>query len=262
MKTEAKTVTPFEVKAVREEERTFEGLASTWEIDLGNDRIFPGAFQRTLTDWRQSKRTLPLIDQHDYGSVIRTRLGKLLEAEERPEGLWTKWKIFETNAGNDLLALLREKGVDGLSIGYRVRGEPEYQNGIRMLRDLELIEVSVVHWGMNPGALIDQGSVKSVIDRLSVELSGLEAKHVDRAQRVELRRIASRIGAILRTPDPDDVKGAMSDTEQARLADRIANVRAKVSSADSPQWRGLKSRLNTIRERELVTRIRTGMRYR
>ena len=155
---------PFETKASSIKDRTFEGLASTFgNIDRGGDTVVFGAYRKTLEEWRRSGRSLPLLDQHDYGSVVRTRLGKLLDARETSGGLWTKWKVFRTRAGNDLLAMLEDEGIDGLSIGYTVE---DYENvtlngkSVRALKQINLLEVSAVHWPMDSHALIDTQSVK------------------------------------------------------------------------------------------------------
>lgn len=200
--TNTKALAPFEVKASDTDSRTFEGLASTWELDLGGDVIHKGAFARTLREWKASGRIIPLIDQHNYFSV-RHVLGKLLEAEERAEGLWTKWKVTEGQDGDELLHRLRGGMVDGLSIGYEtVKADPETRDGetIRHLRDVNLIEVSAVIWGMNPGALVVRGSVKSLLD-------GVEPTALNDDDRRELRALASRIGSLLR-PATDPAKAA------------------------------------------------------
>ena len=160
------TIAPFELKATNTRARTFEGLGSTWSLDNGGDVIEPGAFTDTLSEWKASGLSLPLIDQHDYSSVIRSRLGKMVDAYETAEGLWAKFKVFNTRAGLDLLAMLEEEGVDGLSIGYGVRDtrpvtDVERKAGVRrVLTRVHLGEISVVHWGMNPEALIRSGSIK------------------------------------------------------------------------------------------------------
>jgi uncharacterized protein len=241
-----KAFTSFAVKALDAERRTFEGLASTWETDSGNDRIVPGAFRRTLTEWRASGKTLPLIDQHDYTSVTRTRLGKLMDAEERAEGLWARFKVFETAAGNDFMVLLREGGVDGLSIGYAVRGQPEMKDGVRILRDLDLVEVSAVHWGMNPGALIDSHSVKAY-------LSGLDSGALTEGDRRELRRMASRIGNLLRPGGTagGDTAGAFPQHKQIALLDRIRRVQEE--DPRQTKWRAM---LERAHHSALIARFR------
>lgn len=188
---ETKARTRFEVKALDTEERTFEGLASTWEQDLGGDVIHEGAFKRTLDHWRKSGRAIPLIDQHNYGSV-RSVVGKLLEAKETKDGLETKWEVIEGPDGDEILRRLKGGYIDGLSIGYRAikteePSEEEMRAGVwRHLKEVELKEVSVVIWGMNPDALVDTDSVKALLakeDRTDEENAELEQlrKKIDRA---------------------------------------------------------------------------------
>src|SRR5690554_4225298 len=113
----------LEIKEVNVEERTFEGLAATWDLDLGGDIIKQGAFKKTIREWKRSKRVLPLLDSHNYFSV-RDAVGKLVDAKETPDGLWTKWRIVPGPDGDEVLNRLRPDGefgsyIDSMSIGYR-----------------------------------------------------------------------------------------------------------------------------------------------
>jgi uncharacterized protein len=166
-KTLTKAAIPFAVKALDEEARTFRGLASTWDLDLGDDVIHEGAFQRTLRDWRKTGRVVPLIDQHNYGSV-RAVVGKMTEAEETKDGLDTTWQVIDGPDGDEILRRLRGGYVDGLSIGYRptktdFEDSDDARSGqIRNIREAELGEVSVVIFPMNESARVDLASVKSL----------------------------------------------------------------------------------------------------
>lgn len=230
-------VAPFETKASNTRERTFEGLASTFgNIDFGGDTVVPGAFTKTLAEWRSSGRSLPLLDQHDYSSVVRTRLGKLVDARETSEGLWVKFKVFRTRAGDDLVAMLEDEGVDGLSIGYQVEDSEPITIGsksARALKTVSLREISAVHWGMDPHALINTQSVKrstytegstsgktdalgwslsgatsaggfdparsaALESRLrNIQMRGLKSTSVELETRLNTLRLRSRIGAVL-----------------------------------------------------------------
>lgn len=166
MKTQTKALAPFEIKAYDDEEMTFEGLASTWDLDLGGDVIHKGAFVRTLDHWRSSNKIIPLIDQHNYGSV-RAVVGKMIDARETDEGLYTQWKILDTEDGREVYARLKGAFVDGLSIGYRVIGDAPVEDGVRHIKELALEEVSVVIWGMNPGARVQ--AVKAALQNMNEE---------------------------------------------------------------------------------------------
>lgn len=183
-------------KAVSTKERTFEGLLSTWELDLGGDVIHRGAFRRTLDDWRKSGRIIPLIDNHRYTSVLDV-VGKMLEAKETPDGLWTKWQVIDDERGNQVLARVEGDFVDGLSIGYRAvkvefpdETETRDDGVFRHIHELELREGSVVIWPMNEGARTDADTVKSLLAGLSPEQEQ-EIRALPTEVKVRLRALLS-----------------------------------------------------------------------
>lgn len=163
---------PTEIKQVDVEARTFEGLASTPDPDLQNDIVEVGAFRGSLSAWRKGDRVIPLLDSHDMWS-IRSALGKLVKAEAREAGLWTRWKVVGGEDGDGALARIEDGIVDAMSIGYRATKwtidedakSPAY--GIRTIHELDLKEVSLVMFPANPGARIS--AVKYMIGRLSAE---------------------------------------------------------------------------------------------
>lgn len=197
------SMTRFEFKAVETAKRQFEGLSSTWDLDLGGDLIEKGAYRRTLREWKASGRIIKLIDQHGYRSV-RDAVGRLVDAKETDAGLETTFYVVKSADGDEMLARLNDKIIDGLSIGYQVRGwrEPtkeEKNRGVyRVLTDVELREVSLVLWGMNEDALIDLESVKSI----ETALSGMKRGELTEDDKKTLRRIAARCGDLLRPTDP------------------------------------------------------------
>lgn len=211
-----KTFVPFAVKATDDAARTFTGLASTWEQDLGDDVIHPGAFARTLEHWRAAKRTrpIPLIDQHAYHSVNQV-LGKMTDAVETTAGLEASFEFVPDDPAAEQ-AYRRVKGafITGLSIGYRPvkwdyaqkEGGAEWER-IRHLREVQLLEVSLVIWPMNEGARVDAGSVKALLD-------AARAGALTDEQKTELRALLD-----LAAPDeaPAAAKGLAPD-DPRRLA--------------------------------------------
>jgi HK97 family phage prohead protease len=159
----------FAVKSVDSKARRFAGLASTWELDQGNDMIHPGAFAKTLSDWRGGKRrTIHLLDSHKRTSQLDV-LGKLVSAQETATGLEAEFEMRDTQNANDALKAIEGGFIDGLSIGYQPIGDPTFEkaaNGktIRHLKEIKLYEISLVVDPMNEGARVDPSSVKSIID--------------------------------------------------------------------------------------------------
>jgi HK97 family phage prohead protease len=187
--TPTKARAPFEVKGLDVEARTFEGLASTWDRDMGDDVIHRGAFKDWLGEWEKGGKVLPLVDQHNYGSV-RSVIGKLMEARETKDGLLTKWQVIEGADGDEILTRLKGGYIDALSIGYEpvefdfTKDDTARFGEIRHIRKLSLMETSLVLWPMNPNARIDLDSVKSACGTMEAD---------------ELRKLTGYIGGLLRT---------------------------------------------------------------
>jgi HK97 family phage prohead protease len=196
---EKNLVTRFEVKGLDEEARTFSGLAATWDLDLGGDVIEPGAFKRTLKNWKSSKRVLPLLDSHN-GSSVRAVVGKLMEAEETKGGLEATFEVIGGPDGDEVFRRVKGGYVDGLSIGYSAvnvrypETEAEQNSGVyRFLKEVKLHEVSVVLWPMNPEARIDTATAKALLMKA-------KDKTLTTNDRAELESLAKEINVLLGTP--------------------------------------------------------------
>src|SRR5690554_5309181 len=223
-------VRPFEVKAVDAKERTFEGLASTWDLDLVGDVIHRGAFRRTLSHWRQSGRVIPLLDQHNYGSV-RAVVGKLIAAKETDDDLWTRYQVIDGPDGDEVLHRIEGGYVTGLSIGFRPvkveePSDDERKRGIwRHIKEVQLLEISVVIWPANEGARIDTDSVKSLI-------AALKDRDLTDNDRAELKALRDDIDALLKAIEaPDSLDGGTPEpAEPDGLAseDQVAAIRQKM----------------------------------
>lgn len=163
---------PFAIKAVDSVARTFEGIAAAYSLDLGGDVIQPGAFTKTLAYWREKGTAIPLINQHNYYDGIHDVLGSMIDAEERPEGLWAKFEVDDGPDGEKLMRHIEKKRINGLSIGYEIPagGAEVDKDGIRQLSEIRLREVSAVIWPMNSDATIDSASIKSASEMSDDEL--------------------------------------------------------------------------------------------
>lgn len=140
--------TALQIKAVDTTQRIIEGYAAVFgNRDRAGDIIEAGAFDRTL---RANKDVLIFIG-HDSHSMP---LGEPTEMRADKHGLFTKTRIYPTNAGDDLLTVAHERmraGKSlGMSIGYRVqkdrlstRGAAGGMDGLtRHLLDIDLVEYS------------------------------------------------------------------------------------------------------------------------
>lgn len=184
--------------------RQFEGHGSIFgNIDLGGDVVLPGAFKRTLAAHKKAGALPQMFWMHRPDQVP----GVYTDMEEDAKGLYVKGELVDTALGNEMHTLLSRKAVRGLSIGYRTI-ESEYdKDGNRLLKELDLWEVSLVSLAMNPLAKIE--AVKS---RLSVD-----GEYVPTEREFERllrdagcsRKVATILVAKLY--DPDSISGMLDD---------------------------------------------------
>jgi HK97 family phage prohead protease len=139
---ETKSVTGFE----------FSGYASTHDLDRGGDIVLPGAFAKSL---ERSGGEVVLQWQHQSDTPIG-----LLKAGEDQKGLAVDGRISETTQGKDAAILLKDRVIRKMSIGYITRKAEDGENGTRLLKEVDLLEVSLVTHPMNEAAVITQ--VKSL----------------------------------------------------------------------------------------------------
>lgn len=150
----------FELKRI--DEGTFEGYASTWDRDEGNDIIVKGAFAKTISE-RGDK--VKVLWQHDPRSPI----GVPLEMREDEKGLFIKAKISDTTLGKDAKQLLKDGVINSMSIGYSIpNNKSEIDGDIRIIKEIKLYEFSLVTFPMNENAVIS--TIKSLSNQLNAEL--------------------------------------------------------------------------------------------
>lgn len=188
---------PFELKAVNDN-GTFEGYGSVFGVeDWYRDIVAPGAFAKTLAAWKL-KGTMPsLCWQHDMERVI----GVYEEMREDEYGLYLKGRLLKDDIelAREAYALLKNRAVSGLSIGYRVLVD-EYNRDadVRTLIELELWEVSLVTMPANDLARVESvKNVKTVVDlerylRQAEGISRAEARQVIHDVKSSMRQACDR----------------------------------------------------------------------
>lgn len=138
----------IEIKEVSEQGE-FEGYAAIFNsADQGRDIIMPGAFKQSLIDIPPQR--VRCLYQHNPSEVI----GKFSEMYEDEKGLYCKGRLFlSVQRGRECADLMREKAIEGLSIGYRTKDyEIDRDRGVRILKAVQLIETSIVTFPMHPDA--------------------------------------------------------------------------------------------------------------
>ncbi|MDR1498700.1 MAG: HK97 family phage prohead protease [Rickettsiales bacterium] len=120
----------------------FYGYASVFNVeDSHHDIILNGAFTNSLKT--RCVNSVDLLWQHDSNNKI----GKFSILREDPIGLYVEGKITEGN--DNIYSYVKSGFVNGLSIGYRVNDFYIDDNGRRIIKSLDLIEISIVNFPAN-----------------------------------------------------------------------------------------------------------------
>ncbi len=128
----------------------FEGYASIFNmVDRGNDLILPGAFGRSLAD--RGAGGIKLLWQHDPKEPV----GILDEIYEDARGLYVRGRlIMDVERAREACQLLGAGALDGLSIGFHTLKSTQRADGVRLLSQVDLWEISLVTFPMNDSARI------------------------------------------------------------------------------------------------------------
>jgi HK97 family phage prohead protease len=127
------------------------GYASLFGVeDQGRDVVMPGAFRASLA--RRPASGVRLLFQHDPAQPI----GVWEEIREDARGLFVRGRLIEEVArAREVMALIREGALDGLSIGFHARkAARDARTGQRRLHEIDLWEISIVTFPMLPGARV------------------------------------------------------------------------------------------------------------
>jgi|JI8StandDraft_1071087.scaffolds.fasta_scaffold229247_2 HK97 family phage prohead protease len=143
----------------------FAGYASLFGArDQQGDIVMPGAFAASLK--RRGAENIRMLFQHNPAEPV----GTWLDIHETPKGLYVLGRLnSKVQRGRELLSLLEDGGLDGLSIGFRtVLARSDKTHKVRRLLAVDLWEISLVTFPMLEGARVRQ--VKSVSLALTDQL--------------------------------------------------------------------------------------------
>lgn len=147
-----------EFKFSTEKPGFFTGYASKFNgVDAYGDTILPGAYAKTLEG-----RTRPVQMRWNHRGPV---IGKFTTIKEDAVGLYVEGELTPGHSvAEDARASMKHGAVTGLSIGYRIPdgGSEKSEHGGRLLKQIDLVEISVVESPADVHAQIS--SVKSAID--------------------------------------------------------------------------------------------------
>lgn len=225
---------PVRIKAAGEhegtDEGTFEAIVAAYNLDSVGDKITPGAFAETLAQWKAAGDPIPVLWSHmsqdpDY------HIGEVLEAEERPEGLWVKARI-DTEPGSkaaQVYKLLKGRRVTQFSFAYDVEEgawvDQKDGEGYYELRKLKLYEVGPTLIGANQATeLLDVKSSDGATMRIAVE--GASAAQTEELRQALTGAVAAKAGRTLSAKNEERVR------EIGRLAKELLDSLSSSSTDD------------------------------
>ena len=209
-----KIVFESEIKA-ENNKGIFTGYGSIFgNEDQGNDIIQKGAFTKSLVNRPVSK--VKMLYQHKTDEPI----GVFTEIYEDNKGLYVKGQLaMGTQKGREAYELLKMGALDGMSIGFRAdpekQGYNENKRGVRTLKEVDLMEISLVTFPMNESALIEtvKGNAKNIREweKILREAGGLS--------RTEAKIGAKALSESLSQRDAGDDNKQLAD-----LINKVANI--------------------------------------
>lgn len=202
------------LKMSGDEGHKFSGYASVFNgVDAYGDTIAPGAYARTLIG---RERPIQLRWNH-FGPII----GKWVDIHEDEKGLYVEGELAPGHSvAEDARALMKHGSVDGLSIGYTVKSF-EKKEDIRILKDIELYEISVVEEPADNAARI--GEVKAQIDAAQ---SWKEIEAILRDEGRFSRDAAAKLVARVKSLAHGEREEESASKEAEKILDRFRNLRA------------------------------------
>ena len=135
----------FEVK-LDASTRRISGYASVFgNVDATGDTVLAGAFVKSI-----AVRMPKMLYQHASNDLI----GVWDKAYEDAKGLYVEGRLAETPLGEEAYTLAKMGALDSMSIGYNTLQYEYDAKGVRLLKELDLWEVSLVTFPANDKATI------------------------------------------------------------------------------------------------------------
>lgn len=163
----------FYIKSTSDEGH-IEGYASVFNVvDEQGDNVVYGAFKKAIEKFKSTNKMPKMLWQHDTKKPI----GVWEDLEETEHGLFVKGRILlDLKYGREAWSLLKNKAIDGLSIGYRTTKRTKVKNS-NLLNDIDLLEISIVTFPACPDASVE--TVKSDSEIQHSECGKEETKIID-----------------------------------------------------------------------------------
>lgn len=161
METKTHQLADCEIKFDGKSGWKFEGYASKFGgIDSYKDTIHKGAYEKTLEG-----RTRPVMMRYEHKAGMLPP-GKWEHLSEDSSGLVVAGELTKGQSlATDIRASMEHGTLGGLSIGFRLpKGGAEEKDGIRHIKEIDLVEISIVQNPADSAAIIS--GMKTEIDSI------------------------------------------------------------------------------------------------
>ena len=206
---------PFEVDS---DNLIFTGYASVFDSPYSvadsrgvyQETVNPGAFTKTLSE----RDDVKFLINHDGIPLARTKSGTL-ELREDEHGLFVKAELDESNPRvAEISSALKRGDLSEMSFGFHaIKDEFSSDGEQRTLKELRLLDVSVVTWPANPSTLasirgVDLGELQSV-------LAEARDGSFNDDQVNKIKEAINQLSELLPKPNPSrsNVRAAVRDLE-------------------------------------------------
>lgn len=182
---------PFTEVRTEEEQPKIVGHAAVFDVvsDLGlfKEKIEKGTFKKTIKE-----ADIRALMNHDPNFVLGRVKSETLSLKEDQTGLATEILPPDTTWAKDLMTSMRRGDVDQMSFAFRTVKEDwegEAQNPVRVLKEVELFDVSIVTFPAYPTT---DAQVRSLVKVLENHLSS-EPIQEDHSDELEDLRSQARL---------------------------------------------------------------------
>lgn len=191
---------PIELRTISTDERIVGGIAVPWNEtsyltpDPAGERFLPGSLTRSVkAKGDRLKLFRGGVDRHEHGNAI----GRPIELDPRhPDGLYAKWRIGATPAGDAALVEIAEGLLDAFSVGFRAIRQRRGTDGAREVLEAELAEVTLLPLGAYDGARVLEVRAPSSAPSSLADIDAWLAEHpvpeIDRTPLPEVHRYLTR----------------------------------------------------------------------
>jgi len=229
---------PAQIKAAGTHEGTDEGIVeaivAAYNVDSVGDRIIPGAFAKTLARRKESGTVIPFVWSHKSDDP-EYHIGEVLEAEERPEGLWVKARVdMDEPKAAKAYRLIKGRRIANYSFAYDeidVRPAAKSDDGAKQdLYELELHECGPTMIGAN--RMTSTVAVKAEPDDLpracrcnTPRSHHLTSDHAEQPTKTPDTVAGEKAGRVLSRKNEDALSSALAKMDAA-----VAEVRSVLAA--------------------------------